>query len=116
MSDRSSHQSGVIEDRRIGVDDLFRDLSATEAAAVASRVQQLGTDVMLAEGAGTLVDAVAYIRVVAREYGVPGSEAVQHMEHLADELVEQASVWQQASDSAAISIRAANKRNHTQAQ
>jgi len=54
--------------------------------------------------------------VVAREYGVPGSEAVQHMEHLADELVEQASVWQQASDSAAISIRAANKRNHTQAQ
>ena len=115
MSDRAHSQGGVIEEEQVTLDDLFQDLSATEAEAVAGRVRKLGTDVLLSEGAGTLIDAVAYIRVVAREYGVPGSAGVQRMERLADELVEQAAVWQQASDSAAISIRAANKRHHTQA-
>ncbi len=115
MSDRSQSESGMLDTERITVDDLFRDLAATDAEAVAERVRRLGTDVMLSEGAGTLVDAVAYIRVVAREHGVPGSAAVEHMERLAEELAEQAAVWQQASDSAAISIRAANKRHHTQA-
>lgn len=115
MSNRTRDDGEITQDRQVTVDDLFRDLSVADAEAVAGRVRQLGTDVMLSEGAGTLVDAVAYIRVVAREHGVPGSEAVRQMERLAEELIEQAAVWQQASDSAAISIRAANKRHHTQA-
>jgi hypothetical protein len=115
MSKRTGRDGEGIEDQQVTVDDLFRDLSVSDAAAVAGRVRRLGTDVMLAEGAGTLVDAVAYIRVVAQEHGVPGSEAARRLERLADELVEQAAVWQQASDSAAISIRAANKRHQTQA-
>ncbi len=115
MSNRTGHGGEESADQPVTVDDLFRDLSVADADAVAGRVRQLATDVMLAEGAGTLVDAVAYIRVVAREHGVPGSDAVRRMERLADELVEQAAVWQQASDNAAISIRAANKRHQAQA-
>ena len=115
MSDKRQSQEELLDQERVGVDDLFRDLARVEAEAVAERVRRLGTDVMLSEGAGTLVDAVAYIRVVTRAYGVPGSEAAERMEQLAEELAEQAAVWQQASDSAAISIRAANKRHHTQA-
>lgn len=109
------YSDGAVTEQVITVDDLFRDLSASDAEAVAGRARQLATDVMLAEGAGTLVDAVAFIRVVAREHGVPGSDSVRDLERLADELIRQASVWQQAADSAAISIRAANKRDRSEA-
>ncbi len=116
MSDSPHNEARVIEQERVTVDDLFHDLAASEAGAVAERLQRLATDVMLSEGAGTLMDAAAFIRVITREHGVPGSDTAQRMERLADELAEQAGVWQQASDSAAISIRAANTtRNRTQA-
>ncbi len=115
MSDSRHSESAVLEQDRVTVDDLFLDLAGSEAGAVAGRLQRLATDVMLSEGAGTLMDAAAFIRVINREHGVPGSDAARRMEGLADELAAQAGVWQQASDSAAISIRAANKRNRTQA-
>jgi len=115
MSETSQTQGAVIEQAQVTVETLFRDMTDCDSGAMAQRVRGLATDVMLAEGAGTLVDAVAFIRVVAREQGVPGSDGVARMQRLADELAEQAATWQQASDSAAISIRAANKRNHTEA-
>jgi hypothetical protein len=115
MSDSRQSQSAVLDPTRVTVDDLFRDLAGSESGAVAERLQRMATDVMLSEGAGTLMDAAAFIRVITREHGVPGSDATRHMERLAEELTEQAAVWQQASDDAAISIRAANKRNRTQA-
>jgi hypothetical protein len=115
MSDGVKGDGEQLKPGSVTVDDLFRDLTTVDAEAVAARLQRLGTDVMLAEGAGTLVDAVAYIRVVAREHGIPGSAAVQRMEDLAEALADQAAVWQQAADSAAISIRSTNKRRHTQA-
>lgn len=115
MSERPYSDRQGLESDQVTVDDLFRDLARNDAESVAGRLSRLGTDVMLSEGAGTLVDAVAYIRVVVREHGVPGSESVARLERLAEEIAEQAAVWQQASDSAAISIRAANKRHQTQA-
>jgi hypothetical protein len=115
MSETSITQGAVLDQSQVTLDDLFRDLTDRDSEGMARRLSGLATDVMLAEGAGTLVDAVAFIRVVARQQGVPGSDAVARMECLADELAEQATAWQQASDTAAIAIRAANKRNQTEA-
>ena len=113
MSANMDTDSHPLAHENLTVDDLFRDLTRHDAEAVAVRVTRLATDVMLAEGAGTLVDAVAYIRLVAAEHAAPGSAAQQRLQQLATELSGLAAVWQHASDSAAISIRAT--RNRTQA-
>lgn len=113
MSANTEADRQLLGRESLTVEDLFRDLTAHDADAVATRATRLATDVMLAEGAGTLVDAVAYVRLVAAEHAAPGSAAQQRLQQLASELSELAAVWQHASDSAAISIR--TTRNRTQA-
>jgi hypothetical protein len=113
MSEMPRMGNGLTDAPNMGVDDLFEDLARQEAMDMISRAGNLPTDVMLSEGAGALVDAAAYLRVVARDHGVPGSDANHHMLALADELLHSAAVWQQAADSASISIRAATGRDRT---
>jgi hypothetical protein len=113
MKAMSKTDTRLLHRNTLTVADLFADLTARDAEIVAARASTLPTDVMLGDGACTLVDAAAYLRVVAREHAAPGSEAAQRMRHLADELVAQAAELQRASDTVAISIRANDGRERT---
>ena len=107
MSDMSETDTRVLDETPLTLDQLFMDLARRDEQSVIAQASSLPTDVMLTEAAGTLVDAAAYLCLVAREHVTPGGPAARHLRDLADELTAQAAICQQAADSVAIAIRGA---------